>query len=114
MIKFEKPEYKIAEYIESNHFGKFELDPLERGFGTTIGNALRRVMLSSLPGSAITSVWIDGIMHEFQKMEEYFIIKSSSASAAASIIIALYSSAFAFKSSGISHSSISFPSSAAL
>ena len=69
MIKFEKPEYKIAEYIESNHFGKFELDPLERGFGTTIGNALRRVMLSSLPGSAITSVWIDGVMHEFQKVE---------------------------------------------
>ena len=69
MIKFEKPEYKIAEYIESNHFGKFELEPLERGFGTTIGNALRRVMLSSLPGSAITSVKIDGVMHEFQKME---------------------------------------------
>ncbi len=69
MIKFEKPEYKIAEYIESNHFGKFELDPLERGFGTTIGNALRRVMLSSLPGSAITSVCIDGVMHEFQKIE---------------------------------------------
>ena len=69
MIKFEKPEYKIAEYIESNHFGKFELDPLERGFGTTIGNALRRVMLSSLPGSAITSVAITGVMHEFQKIE---------------------------------------------
>jgi DNA-directed RNA polymerase subunit alpha len=69
MIKFEKPEYKIAEYVESNHFGKFEIDPLERGFGTTIGNALRRVMLSSLPGSAITSVKIDGVMHEFQKIE---------------------------------------------
>ena len=69
MIKFEKPEYKITEYIESNHYGKFELDPLERGFGTTIGNALRRVMLSSLPGSAITSVKITGVMHEFQKIE---------------------------------------------
>lgn len=69
MIKFEKPEYKITEYVENNHFGKFELDPLERGFGTTIGNALRRVMLSSLPGSAITSVKIDGVMHEFQKIE---------------------------------------------
>ncbi len=69
MIKFEKPEYKITEYIESNHYGKFELEPLERGFGTTIGNALRRVMLSSLPGSAITSVKIEGIMHEFQKID---------------------------------------------
>ncbi len=69
MLKFEKPDYKIAESIENNHYGKFELDPLERGFGTTIGNALRRVMLSSLPGSAITSVKIDGVMHEFQKID---------------------------------------------
>jgi len=69
MIKFEKPEYKITEYIESNHFGKFEIDPLERGFGTTLGNALRRVLLSSLPGSAVTSIKIDGVLHEFQKIE---------------------------------------------
>ena len=69
MLRFEKPEYKIAEYIESNHYGKFELEPLERGFGTTMGNALRRVMLSSLPGSAITSVKIEGVMHEFQKID---------------------------------------------
>jgi DNA-directed RNA polymerase subunit alpha len=69
MLRFEKPEYKITEYIESNHYGKFELEPLERGFGTTIGNALRRVMLSSLPGSAITSVKIAGVMHEFQKLD---------------------------------------------
>ena len=69
MIKFEKPEYKITEYVESTHYGKFELEPLERGFGTTIGNALRRVMLSSLPGTAITSVKIDGVMHEFQKID---------------------------------------------
>jgi DNA-directed RNA polymerase subunit alpha len=69
MIKFEKPEYKITEYIESNHFGKFEIDPLERGFGTTIGNSLRRVLLSSLPGSAVTSIKIDGVMHEFQKID---------------------------------------------
>ena len=69
MIKFEKPEYKITEYVENTHFGKFELEPLERGFGTTIGNALRRVMLSSLPGCAITSVKIDGVMHEFQKID---------------------------------------------
>jgi DNA-directed RNA polymerase subunit alpha len=68
-IKFEKPEYKITEYVESNHFGKFEINPLERGFGTTIGNALRRVLLSSLPGSAVTSIKIDGVLHEFQKIE---------------------------------------------
>ena len=69
MIKFEKPEYKITEYVENTHYGKFELEPLERGFGTTIGNALRRVMLSSLPGCAITTVKIDGVMHEFQKID---------------------------------------------
>lgn len=69
MIKFEKPQYKVTEYVESNNYGKFELEPLERGFGTTLGNALRRVMLSSLPGSAITSVKIDGVMHEFQTMD---------------------------------------------
>ena len=56
MIKFEKPDYKITEYQESNHFAKFEIEPLERGFGTTIGNAMRRVLLSSLPGSAVTSL----------------------------------------------------------
>ena len=63
-MNFEKPEYKITEYVEKNNYGKFEIEPLERGFGTTIGNALRRVMLSSMPGSAITSVKIDGVMHE--------------------------------------------------
>ena len=69
MLKFEKPEYKVTDYIENNFYGKFELEPLERGFGTTIGNALRRIMLSSLPGSAITSVKIDGVMHEFQTID---------------------------------------------
>ncbi len=69
MLKFEKPEYKVTEYVESNSYGKFELEPLERGFGTTLGNALRRVMLSSLPGSALTSVKIDGVMHEFQTVD---------------------------------------------
>ena len=69
MIKFDKPDYKITECVENNHYGRFELDPLERGFGTTIGNALRRVMLSSLPGSAVTSVKIAGVMHEFQKID---------------------------------------------
>ena len=69
MIKFEKPEYKVKEYIESDNYGKFEIEPLERGFGTTLGNALRRVMLSSLPGDAITSVKIEGVQHEFQKID---------------------------------------------
>lgn len=69
MLNFEKPIYKITEYIENNNYGKFELEPLERGFGTTIGNALRRVMLSSMPGSAIIAVKIDGVMHEFQTIE---------------------------------------------
>jgi DNA-directed RNA polymerase subunit alpha len=69
LLKFEKPEYKVKEYIESDHYGKFEIEPLERGFGTTLGNALRRVMLSSLPGDAITSVKIDGVAHEFQKID---------------------------------------------
>lgn len=68
-MKFEKPDYKIMEYQESNNFAKFEIEPLERGFGTTIGNALRRVLLSSMPGSAITSIRIDGVLHEFQKIE---------------------------------------------
>ena len=69
MLNFEKPIYKITEYVENNSFGKFELEPLERGFGTTIGNALRRVMLSSMPGSAIVAVKINDVMHEFQAME---------------------------------------------
>ena len=69
MIKFEKPIFKVAEYVENRNYGKFEIEPLERGFGTTIGNALRRVMLSSLPGDAITSVYIDGVQHEFQTMD---------------------------------------------
>ena len=69
MLNFEKPIYKITDYIENNNYGKFELEPLERGFGTTIGNALRRVMLSSMPGSAIVAVKIDGVMHEFQTID---------------------------------------------
>ena len=66
MIQFEKPNYKITDYVENDFYGRFELDPLERGFGLTIGNVLRRVMLSSLPGSAISSVKIEGVLHEFQ------------------------------------------------
>lgn len=69
MLQFEKPIYKITDSVESNFYGKFELEPLERGFGTTLGNALRRVMLSSLPGSAISSIRIDGVLHEFQTID---------------------------------------------
>ena len=69
MLQFEKPIYKITDSVESNFYGKFELEPLERVFGTTLGNALRRVMLSSLPGSAISSIKIDGVLHEFQTIE---------------------------------------------
>ena len=66
MIEFEKPNYKITDYVESNFYGKFEIEPLERGFGTTLGNALRRVMLSSLPGSALSSVKIEGVYMNFK------------------------------------------------
>ena len=69
MLQFEKPIYTITDSVESNFYGRFELEPLERGFGTTIGNALRRVMLSSLPGSAISSIKIDGVLHEFQTID---------------------------------------------
>ena len=69
VIEFEKPNYKVAEYVENNFYGKFEIEPLERGFGTTMGNALRRVLLSSLPGTAITSVKIEGVAHEFQTLD---------------------------------------------
>lgn len=69
MLNFEKPAYKITEYVENKNYGKFELEPLERGFGTTLGNSLRRVMLSSMPGSAIVAVKIDNVMHEFQTID---------------------------------------------
>lgn len=68
-LVYERSQYKLTEYNEGNNYGKFELEPLERGFGTTLGNALRRVMLSSLPGDAITSVQIEGVLHEFQTLE---------------------------------------------
>lgn len=69
MLRFEKPEYKVLEYVEDKYYGKFVLEPLERGFGTTLGNALRRVMLSSLPGSAVSNIKIEGVLHEFQKID---------------------------------------------
>ena len=65
MQKFERPDFEVAEYVDSENYGKFVLSPLERGFGTTIGNALRRVLLSSLPGAAVFSIKVDGVYHEF-------------------------------------------------
>ena len=65
MQKFERADFEVQEYVESENYGKFVLSPLERGFGTTIGNALRRVLLSSLPGAAVFSIKIDGVYHEF-------------------------------------------------
>ncbi len=63
MIEIEKPSVTVLEYTD--HYGKFEVEPLERGFGITVGNALRRVLLSSLPGVAVNSIKIDGVLHEF-------------------------------------------------
>lgn len=65
MIEFEKPNIEIVDKSEDNTYGKFVVEPLERGYGTTLGNSLRRIMLSSLPGVAITSVKIEGVLHEF-------------------------------------------------
>ena len=65
MFEFNKPNIEIAEISEDRKYGKFVVEPLERGYGTTLGNSLRRIMLSSLPGAAISQVKIDGILHEF-------------------------------------------------
>lgn len=65
MIEMEKPKVEIAELSEDFSYGKFVVEPLERGYGTTLGNSLRRIMLSSLPGAAVTSIKIDGVLHEF-------------------------------------------------
>ena len=65
MIDIEKPKIEIAEISEDSRYGKFICEPLERGYGTTFGNSLRRMLLSSLEGAAITSIRIDGVLHEF-------------------------------------------------
>ena len=65
MIEIEKPKVDIVELSEDYRYGKFVVEPLERGFGITIGNALRRILLSSLPGVAVYAVRIDGVLHEF-------------------------------------------------
>jgi DNA-directed RNA polymerase subunit alpha len=68
MIEFEKPNIECLEVDEANNYAKFVCEPLERGYGVTIGNSLRRILLSSLPGCSITSVKIDGVLHEFSSI----------------------------------------------
>jgi len=69
MIEIEKPRIETYEMTPDGSFGKFVLEPLERGFGTTLGNSMRRVLLSSLPGVAVRSIRIDGVLHEFSTIE---------------------------------------------
>ncbi len=68
MFDFEKPKIEIAEISEDKKYGRFVVEPLERGYGTTLGNSLRRIMLSSLPGVAVSQVKIDGVVHEFSSI----------------------------------------------
>ncbi|ALC87351.1 MULTISPECIES: DNA-directed RNA polymerase subunit alpha [Bacillaceae] len=69
MIEIEKPKIESVEISENAKFGKFVVEPLERGYGNTLGNSLRRILLSSLPGAAVTSIQIDGVLHEFSTIE---------------------------------------------
>ena len=69
MIEIEKPRIEVVDLTDDGTYGKFTVEPLERGYGSTLGNSLRRVLLSSLPGYAATSVKIDGILHEFSTIE---------------------------------------------
>ena len=68
MFEFEKPNIEIAEISEDKRYGRFVVEPLERGYGTTLGNSLRRIMLSSLPGVAVSQVKIEGVLHEFSSI----------------------------------------------
>ncbi|TWT11951.1 MULTISPECIES: DNA-directed RNA polymerase subunit alpha [unclassified Planomicrobium] len=69
MLEIEKPKIETIEIDSSSKYGKFVIEPLERGYGTTLGNSLRRILLSSLPGAAVTSIQIDGVLHEFSTVE---------------------------------------------
>ncbi|GAA5417685.1 DNA-directed RNA polymerase subunit alpha [Paraliobacillus ryukyuensis] len=69
MIEIEKPKIETVEIADDATFGKFVVEPLERGYGTTLGNSLRRILLSSLPGAAVTSVQMDGALHEFSTID---------------------------------------------
>ncbi|QWT51938.1 DNA-directed RNA polymerase subunit alpha [Eubacterium sp. MSJ-33] len=68
MFEFEKPRIEIAEISDDNKYGKFVVEPLERGYGITLGNSLRRIMLSSLPGTAVSQIKIKGVLHEFSSL----------------------------------------------
>ena len=68
MFDFERPNIEVAEISEDRKYGKFVVEPLERGYGITLGNSLRRIMLSSLPGAAVSQVKIDGVLHEFSSI----------------------------------------------
>ncbi len=68
MFDFEKPNIEIVEISDDKKYGRFVVEPLERGYGTTLGNSLRRIMISSLPGSAVSQVKIDGVLHEFSSI----------------------------------------------
>lgn len=68
MFDFERPNIEVAEISEDRKYGRFVVEPLERGYGTTLGNSLRRIMLSSLPGAAVSMVKIDGVLHEFSSI----------------------------------------------
>jgi DNA-directed RNA polymerase subunit alpha len=69
MLEIEKPKIETIEIDSSSKYGKFVIEPLERGYGTTLGNSLRRILLSSLPGAAVTSIQIDGVLHEFSTVD---------------------------------------------
>ena len=69
MFDFERPNIEVAEISEDKKYGRFVVEPLERGYGITLGNSLRRIMLSSLPGAAVSQVKIDGVLHEFTSLE---------------------------------------------
>ena len=69
MIEIEKPRIETIEISEDAKFGKFVVEPLERGYGTTLGNSLRRILLSSLPGAAVKYIEIEGVLHEFSAID---------------------------------------------
>lgn len=70
MFEFERPNIEVAEISEDKKYGRFVVDPLERGYGTTLGNSLRRIMISSLPGTAVSQIKIEGVLHEFTSIPD--------------------------------------------
>ena len=78
MIEIEKPQIECIETPGDASYGKYVIEPLERGYGTTLGNALRRILLSSLPGTAATSIKIAGVQHEFSTIPGVTIIRTPS------------------------------------